>query len=55
MSSLFKEATGIAVGERFNVTIEGFDCETMMPEVGFSLLVRRDVNETSVETGKYHS
>lgn len=55
MSSSFKKTTGVAVGERFTVTIEGFDCETMMPEVGYSLLIRRDVNETTVETGKYHS
>jgi hypothetical protein len=48
MSSSFSKASGIKVGEKFNVTLEGFDCRTMSP----SKLSRRDANATEVGSGR---
>ena len=50
MGNFFREATGIGVGETFTVTIEGFDCKTMMPELGFSAVRRRDGSVGSGES-----
>jgi hypothetical protein len=51
MSGHFK-GTGIKVGEKFTVKIEGFDCRTMKPVDGFNLLMSRDVNTTNIGKGR---